>query len=96
MTGNEMPHTTPGTFPYAMEIVDLLLHRRDMLHEAALRVVPDVDERTRVQGISPAGAYALAETEIRTAWPAMADAVLILVQLSNAGLLKEPPDTVPG
>ncbi|MGY1669772.1 hypothetical protein [Geodermatophilus sp. SYSU D00710] len=80
--------TVPGTFRYTEEVVDLLLHERPMLTEAALRIVDDVEARTRYQRLRPADAYALAEAEVRTAWPALADAVMIMVRMSNAGLLR--------
>jgi hypothetical protein len=79
----------PGTFQYMEEVVDLLLHDRDTLTEAARRIAADVDARLQSQMLAPADAYALAEAEVRTAWPALADAVLIMVNLSNAGLLRQ-------
>ncbi len=80
--------TVPGTFRYAVEIVDLLLHDRGTLAEAAQKIVADVQARAQSQGLRPADAYALAEAEVRNAWPALADAVLIMVRMSNAGLLQ--------
>jgi hypothetical protein len=80
--------TVPGTYQYTEEVVDLLLHDRGMLTEAALRIADDVKARARSQRLRPADAYALAEAEVRNAWPALADAVLIMVNLSNAGLLR--------
>jgi hypothetical protein len=79
----------PGTFQYTEEVVDLLLHDRDTLTETARRIAADVDARVQSQMLAPADAYALAEAEVRTAWPALADAVLIMVNLSNAGLLRQ-------
>jgi hypothetical protein len=78
----------PGTCQYTEEVVDLLLHDRDTLTEAARRIATEVDARVQFQMLRPADAYALAEAEVRTAWPALADAVLIMVNLSNAGLLR--------
>lgn len=80
--------TVPGTYQYTQEVTDLLLHDRDMLTETALRIVDDVEARTRSERLCPSDAYALAEAEVRDAWPALADAVLVMVNLSNAGLLR--------
>ena len=85
----EQCDSVPGTFEYTEEVVDLLLHDRDTLTEAAQRIAADVDVRVQSQTLRPADAYALAEAEVRTAWPALADAVLIMVNLSSAGLLQE-------
>lgn len=80
--------TVPGTHQYTVEIVDLLLHDRGMLAEVVQRIIADVEARTLSQGLRLDDAYALAEAEVRNVWPALADAVLIMVNLSNAGLLR--------
>jgi hypothetical protein len=49
-----------------------------MLVEAAQRIVVDVEARAQAQGLRPGDAYAVAEAEVRNAWPALADAVLIM------------------
>jgi hypothetical protein len=69
----------PGTYQYAEAIVELLLHDRHMLAEAAQRIVAGVQARAQAQELRPADAYALTEAEVRNSWPALAGAVLVMV-----------------
>lgn len=88
----EQHDALPGTYQYTEEIVDLLLHDRDMLTEVALRIAADVESRVQRQGLLAADAFALAEAEARHAWPALVDAVTIMVRLSSAGMLRSVGD----
>jgi len=49
----EQQDTVPGTSRYTEEVVDLLLHDRPMLTEAALRIVDGVEACTRSQWLRP-------------------------------------------
>ena len=84
----EQQSAVPGTYQYTQEVLDLLLHDREMLTEATLQIIDDVQACARRRRLHPAEAYALVEAEVRNAWPAAADAVLIMVGLDNAGLLR--------